>query len=166
MGPSRSGIDAQGVVDGLLWGFGAGGFAHVQGGAVVAPEGGGDALLAFEDSPQRGPTGALAGLAQAPANDLDELIGDEGEEQMAFGADGLVVVDGAQAELGLQRAEHGLDVGECEVGAPQGGFVALGVIAAQAVHAGVGQQGAWERAAGEAHGSGAFAGLVAYSGAK
>ena len=124
------------------------------------PEGGGDALLPFEDSAKGGPTGALTGLAQAPANHLDELIGDDGDEQMAFGADGLVVIDGAQAEFGFQGAEHGLDVGEGEVGAPQGGFVPIGLIGAQAVHAGVGQHGAGERAAGEAHGGGALAGLV------
>ena len=47
-GPSRSGIDAQGLVDGLLVWFGTGGFAHVQRCAVGASEGGGDALLAFE----------------------------------------------------------------------------------------------------------------------
>ena len=49
--PSRSGVDAQGVVDGLLVWFGTGRFAHVQGAPVGAAEGGGDALLAFEDSP-------------------------------------------------------------------------------------------------------------------
>ena len=49
--PSWSGVDAQGVVDGLLGWFGTGGFAHVQGAPVGAAEGGGDALLAFEDSP-------------------------------------------------------------------------------------------------------------------
>ena len=50
-GPSWSGVDAQGFVDGLLGWFGTGRFAHVQSCAVGASEGGGDALLAFEDSP-------------------------------------------------------------------------------------------------------------------
>ena len=140
--PSGCVVDAQGLVDGLLGGFGTGGFSHVQGAPVGAAEGGGDALLPFEDSAKGGPTGALTGLAQAPANHLDELIGDDGDEQMAFGADGLVVIDGAQAEFGFQGAEHCLDVGEGEVGAPQGGFVPIGLIGAQAVHAGVGQHGA------------------------
>ena len=41
----------------------------------------------------------------------------------------------AQPELGLQRAKHRLEVGEHEVGAPQGGLVPIGFVAAQAVHA-------------------------------
>ena len=48
--PSRSGPDAQGIVDRLLGRFGAGRFAHVQGAPVGTAEGGGDALLAFEDT--------------------------------------------------------------------------------------------------------------------
>ena len=77
--PSGCVVDAQGLVDGLLGGFGTGGFSHVQGAPVGAAEGGGDALLPFEDSAKGGPTGALTGLAQAPANHLDELIGDDGD---------------------------------------------------------------------------------------
>ena len=34
--PSGCVVDAQGIVDGLLGGFGAGGFAHVQGASVGA----------------------------------------------------------------------------------------------------------------------------------
>ena len=49
-GPSRSGSDAQGVVNRLLGRFGTGGLAHVQGAPVGTAEGGGDALLAFEDT--------------------------------------------------------------------------------------------------------------------
>ena len=73
--PSRCVVDAQGLVDGLLGWFGAGGFAHVQGAPVGLAEGGGNALLSFQGPAKGGPTGALAGLAQAPANHLDELIG-------------------------------------------------------------------------------------------
>ena len=50
-GPSRGGVDSQRVVDRLLGWFGAGRLAHVQGAPVGAAEGGGDALLAFEDAP-------------------------------------------------------------------------------------------------------------------
>ena len=50
-GPSRSGSDAQGVVDRVLGRFGAGRFAHVQGAPVGTAEGGGDALVSFEDAP-------------------------------------------------------------------------------------------------------------------
>ena len=50
--------------------FGACGFAHVQGPPVGATEGSGDALLSFKDSAKRGPTRALAVLAQASTNHL------------------------------------------------------------------------------------------------
>ena len=52
-GPSRSGSDAQGVVERLLGRFGAGRLAHVQGVPVGATEGGGDALLAFQRNSKR-----------------------------------------------------------------------------------------------------------------
>ena len=62
--PSRCGVDAQGIVDGLLGRFGAGGLAYMQRRAVGASEGGGDALVSFEDAAQRRPTGILTGLTQ------------------------------------------------------------------------------------------------------
>ncbi len=40
--------------------------------------------------------------SQAGAGHLHQLVGDDGDEQAPFGADGFVVVDGAQAELGFQ----------------------------------------------------------------
>ncbi len=58
------GVDVQCVVDGALWRFGAGGLAHVQGAAVGATEGGGDAVLAAEDPAQRGPTGVFPACAR------------------------------------------------------------------------------------------------------
>ena len=65
--PSGCVVDAQGLVDGLPGGFGAGGFSHVQGAPVGLAEGGGDALLSFQGLAKGGPTGALTGLAQAQA---------------------------------------------------------------------------------------------------
>ena len=79
-----------GAVDGLLT-------APLKGAAVGAR----DALVSFEDAAHGVPARGLAGLAKTPANHLDELVGDDGDEQMAFGADGLVVEDGAQAEFGF-----------------------------------------------------------------
>ena len=105
-------VDAEGVVEGPLIRFGLGGRAHVQRAPIGAPEGGGDALLAFEDAAQRGPTGVFAVRAQPGANDLHELVGDDGDEQVAVGPPRLAMVDRTQAELGLQRAEDGLDIGE------------------------------------------------------
>ena len=107
----------------------------MQGAPIGAAEGGGDALLSFEGLAQGVPARVLGGEAKLPADELDELIGDVGDEQVSFGADGFVVEDGAQAEFGFQRAEHRLDVGEGDVGPPQGFLVPIGLIAAQAVHA-------------------------------
>ena len=66
--PSRCGVDAQSIIDGLLGRFGAGDLAHVQCRAVGASESGGDALLSFEDAAQRRPTGTLTALTQARAD--------------------------------------------------------------------------------------------------
>ena len=66
---------------------------HVQGPPVGAAEGSGNALLSFQDPAKRGPTRALAVLAQTSTNHLRELIRDHGDEQMTFSANQLVVID-------------------------------------------------------------------------
>ena len=114
-GPSRCVVDAQGVVDGRLGGFGTGRFAHVQGAPVGAAEGGGDALLTFQEPAKGAPTGVVTGLAQAGADHLHELVGDDGDEQMAFGSDGFVVIDGTQTEFALQGAQDRFDIGQGEI---------------------------------------------------
>ncbi len=129
-GYSGCGVDTDGVVDGLLGRFGAGGFSHMQAAPVVAAEGRGDALLSFQGSANCVPVRVLAGLTQAPSDHLHELVGDDGDEQMSFGADGLVVEDGAQSELRFQRAEDRFEVGEGEVGSPQDFFVPIGLVGA------------------------------------
>ena len=88
-------------VDGLRC-FGAGRFAHMQRAPDATAEGGGDALLAFQDPAKRGPACSLAALAQAAPDHLHELIRDHGDEQMPFGANRLVVIDRAQPEFGFQ----------------------------------------------------------------
>ena len=100
-GPSGCVIDPQGVVDGRLRRFGPCRLAHVRGASVGAPEDGGDALPAFEGPAEGGPTVAVTGRTQAGADHLHELVGDGGDEQVALGPDGLVVVNGPQAEFGF-----------------------------------------------------------------
>ena len=56
---SRCVIAARRVADGLLGRFGQGRITHMRGASVVAPEGGGDALPAFEDPAEGGPTVAV-----------------------------------------------------------------------------------------------------------
>ena len=149
-----------GVVDGLLGRFGAGGFTYMQGAPIGASEGGGDALLSFEDPSNGVPTRVLAGFAQPSSDELYELAGDDGDEQMSFGADGLVVEDGSQSELRFQRAEDSLEVGEGDMGSPQGFLVPIGLIAAQAIHPRMGHHRALDRAASEAHRGGALGAVV------
>ena len=66
---------------------------------------------------------------------------------MAVGAPLGAVEDGAQSEFRLERAEHGLDIGERSVGPPQRLLVPVLDVGAQAVDAGMGDHGAGERAA-------------------
>ena len=111
-GPSGCVIDPQGVVDGRLGRFGSCRLAHVRGASVFAPEDGGDALLPFEDPAEGGPTVAVAGRAQVGADHLHELVGDDGDEQVALGPDGLAVVNGPQAEFGFgERKTASMSVG-------------------------------------------------------
>ena len=74
----------------------------------------------------------------SPPDDLDRLVGDQGDAQVTLGAHRFAVVDAPQPEFGLERAEDGLEVGQGGVGAPQGGLAPVGLVAAQAVHARMG----------------------------
>ena len=65
----------------------------------------------------------VAGLTQTGADHLHELVGDDGDEQAALGPDGLVVMNGTQVGFGFQGSEGRSDVGQGDMGAPQGGFV-------------------------------------------
>ena len=56
---------------------------------------------------------------QLGAQELHELEGEHGDEQVAIGALFLGVIDRAQAQLRLEAPEHGLQIGEHEVGSPQ-----------------------------------------------
>ena len=73
----------------------------MRGASIVAPEDGGDALSAFEDPAEGGPTVAVAGRTQAGAGHPHEPVGDDGDGQVALGPDGLVVMYGTQAGFGF-----------------------------------------------------------------
>ena len=72
-------------------------------------------------------------LAKSPADGLHQLVGKNGDEQVAVGTAPGLVVDRTQAEFRLQRAEHGFQVGEHRVGAPQGLLVPVDDIGTQAI---------------------------------
>ena len=73
--------------------------ASMHGTPVFTLEGGGHPLTAAQYAPQRGPTGAATGLiltlGELAANHLDELVSDDRDEQVAFGAPRCLVIDGA-----------------------------------------------------------------------
>ena len=110
-------MEIESGVDFELWLLGTGGLADVEGSAILSAEGGGDTVLALEDTTQSGPTGVLSVFGEAPADGLDQLVGDDGDEEVTVGAVLDFVEDGAEAEFGLERAEHGFEIGEHGVSA-------------------------------------------------
>ena len=111
-GPSGCVIDARCVVDGRLGRFGSCRPTYVLGASVVASEDGGDALPAFEDPAEGGPTVAVAGRTQAGADHPHEPVGDDGDGQVALGPDGPVVIYGTQIGFGFgERRIASMSVG-------------------------------------------------------
>ncbi len=134
-------IGTEDPVDFLLGRLRPGGLSHMPGAPVLAPEGGGHPLLALEDAAESLPAVGPALTSELPADGLHQLVGDHGEEPVPVGTFLGVVEDGSQAQFGLEGAEHGLHVGEGDVGVPEGFLVPVPDIGAQAVNAGVGVQG-------------------------
>ena len=114
-------------------GFGPGGLAEVVDLAVVAVEHDGDPLLAGELVAQALPTEVNVLGLEPDAQAVDQVVGQHRDEQMAVDPGALVVVDGTQAQLRFQRAEHRLQIGEHDIGLPQGGLVPIALIGAQAI---------------------------------
>lgn len=96
---SRGRVAAEGSDDHQLRRFRLGGLAHMQGTPVGTAEGGGDPALAGEDRAQAGPPLGDAVRLQAPPDDLDELIGQHGDEQVSLGALRRLMLDRAQTQL-------------------------------------------------------------------
>ena len=81
---SGSGVCTQCLMDGALIWLCAGGLADMQSASVLSPEGRGDPLLAFKDTSEAAPTLPLALLAETPADGLHQLLGDDGDKQVAM----------------------------------------------------------------------------------
>ena len=83
-------------------------------------------------------------LGLKPASyQVQSLISDHGNEQVAFGAPGLLVKNRSQAEFRLEGSEHRLDFGQAGVGFPEPVSVLIQDIGPQIVDPGVGQHGIW-----------------------
>ena len=165
---SRQRIEIQGLVNSRQFRFRTRGFADMQGAAISALEGGSDALLHGQDLPQTAPAALDIVLLQLPANDLHELVSQDGDEQVAVNANFFMVVDRPQAEFGsfdyaqdrFETAEYGFQVGEHDISAPQALAVPVSLVAAQAVDAGVSEPGPGLRLLGPAQADRFFAGRV------
>ena len=83
-------------------------------------------------------------LGLKPASyQVQSLISDHGNEQVAFGAPGLLVKNRSQAEFRLEGSEHRLDFGQAGVGFPEPVSVLIQDIGPQIVDPGGGQHGIW-----------------------
>ena len=88
-------IYIQGVIDRPELGIGLCGCAHMERTSVAAREHTGSARLSLEDASKRRPTGAGPSATQASTDYLHELIRDDRDEQMPFGAQTRRVEDGS-----------------------------------------------------------------------
>ncbi len=112
-------------------------------------EGGGDAREGAQDVADCRPTCGQSGLGPACPEDLDRLIGDDGDEEMSIGAmvlvRVLVMIDRPQTELGREGAEDGFSrivcVREHRIRLSHGVGVPVETIRPQAVHTGLVQHG-------------------------
>ena len=84
--------------------LGPGGLADVEGAAVLAAEGGSDPVLALEDAAQGGPACGLTEPGEASADDLYELVGEDGDEQVVHVAgDASLPADGRKGTTAQAR---------------------------------------------------------------
>jgi len=102
----------------------------MQGAPVGAPETGGDSALAGHNPANGVPAQVNAALFQAAADDLHELVGQHGDEQVPIGTLFFVVEHGTQAQFAFEAAKYRFQVGQHEVGAPQFFSIPGGLIAA------------------------------------
>ncbi len=140
--PSR-GCDLHRVIDCGLIGIRERRVADMDPATIGAGEGGGDAREGPQDVADRHPACGHTGLGHACSEDLDRLVGDDGDEEMSIGPAFLVVVDRSETELGLERAEDGFHIREHGVRLPHGFRVPVETIRPQAVDAGLVQHGAF-----------------------
>ena len=112
VGSAGVGGKIQGGVDFLLPWFGSTGFSDMHDPSIAALQGGGDPDLACQGIADRLP-GIVDGLGfELEAYCMDGVIGEHADEQMAFDAAFDLMVDGPEAEIGFQRAEDRLQIGQ------------------------------------------------------
>jgi len=155
--PSRGGVKVQGLVNGAGVRFGAGGLADMEGAAIGALEGGGAPALAGQHLAEGAPACIQALLPQAAADQLDALVGQYGDKEMALDPLFLMVKDRAQTECRLEAAEHGFEVRQQGIGSPHGFGIPPGLITAQAVDTRMGEAAAGDGLPAKVEGGSLFA---------
>jgi len=110
MVPPGIGREAEGVTDFLLNRTGSAGFADLNGVVVAALHGDGEADLVGQDFADGFPRVGDAMRLEPHAHGVDDAIGDQADEQMAFDPALDLVVDRLQAEIGLERPEDCFDI--------------------------------------------------------
>jgi len=108
--------DLHRLVDRGLIGIREGRVADMHPAAIGAGEGGGDAREGAQGVADRRPACGHTGLGHARPEDLDRLIGDDGDEEMSIGAPLLVMIDRTQTELGRAGTEDGFPIRAHRVG--------------------------------------------------
>ncbi len=117
--------------DAALPGFGSGGLADMEGRTACLPEGRCDPLRSFEVGTEAAPASMITARLECAADHRNPLVDDDGEEPAAAGPEFLGVEDRPQAQLGIQRPIHSLQVREHPVGVPQGVVISIGEVGAQ-----------------------------------
>jgi hypothetical protein len=101
----------------------------------------GDPALDGERRAQTGPAFPNALALELGTDELDELIGEHGEEEMSINPILAGLMDRTQTEFGFQGTEHGFQVGERGLGVPERLFVPIQEVGTQAIDPRIGESG-------------------------
>ena len=92
--------------------------APMSGSAIFSLEAHCDPLLVFQLAAYRFPTVVNASRLQLAADRMHQVVGQQGNEQMAFYTGFLLMEVGAHPQFALEAAEHRLQISQHGVGAP------------------------------------------------
>ena len=138
MGATAIGVELEDGGERLMPRLGARGLAHMHSATIAALHGGGDAALRGQRLTQRVPAVVDAVGLELQSQRVHEVIRQHADEQVPFHASINAVEHRALTQVGLEGAEHRLQLGEHDGGAPQRGVVLISQGRAQAVHARIG----------------------------
>ena len=115
----RSGVCTECLRDGALPGSARVALSTFRMRPFLRPVGRGDTLLAFDEAPQGSPAILLALLVESLADGLNQLLGDDGDKEVAVDTFRGLVEDEGRPKRVFELAEHCLHAGDGAVGARQ-----------------------------------------------